>query len=113
MEYMTTYGWAILLIAIMITLLYFYITVPYTIAPNSCIFSIGANCNDMVFGTSPSHATEIGLFLSNSQPYPILNPSLTASINGKNYTFTNDCKPSYVLPGGEMICILPLPISSP
>ena len=112
MEYMTTYGWAILLIAIMITLLYFYVTVPYAIAPNSCIFFIGASCNDMVFGTSLSHATEIGLFLSNSQPYPILNPSLTASINGKNYTLANDCKPNYVLPGGEMICILPMPISS-
>ena len=112
MEYMTTYGWALLLIAVVAVLLYFYIAVPSTIVPSRCAFIIGASCNDMVFGTSSSHATEIGLFLSNNQPYALLNPTLIASINGKNYTFANDCKPGYIPAGGEMICILPLPISS-
>ncbi|MCW6161065.1 MAG: hypothetical protein LVQ97_02675, partial [Candidatus Micrarchaeales archaeon] len=112
MEYMTTYGWALLLIAVVAVLLYFYIAVPSTIVPPRCAFIIGASCNDMVFGTSPSHGTEIGLFLSNNQPYALLNPTLIANINGKNYTFANDCKPGYIPAGGEMICILPLPISS-
>jgi hypothetical protein len=112
MEYMTTYGWALLLIAVVAVLLYFYIAVPSTIVPSRCAFVIGASCNDMVFGTSPSHATEIGLFLSNNQPYALLNPTLIASINGRNYTFANDCKPGYIPAGGEIICILPLPISS-
>ncbi|MGC8478302.1 MAG: hypothetical protein ACP5NE_00005, partial [Candidatus Micrarchaeia archaeon] len=50
MEYLLTYGWAVLLIAIIASLLYLYMVVPHVIVPSSCSFSSGTYCNDLVVG---------------------------------------------------------------
>ena len=105
MEYLITYGWAILLVAIIVSLLYLYVVVPHIIVPSSCSFVSGAYCNDIVLGSNAiTHATKIGLFLTNTQPYPIANPVLYANINGANTT-QYLCKPSFIFPGGTIICI--------
>ena len=52
MEYLTTYGWAILIVAIVVAILYFYTSVPSNIVNNSCTFVSGAYCNDMIIGTN-------------------------------------------------------------
>ncbi|MEM0202168.1 MAG: hypothetical protein QXR73_03240, partial [Candidatus Micrarchaeaceae archaeon] len=109
MEYMITYSWAILIIAVAVALLYLYIVAPRIIVSSQCSFKVGAYCEDMVFGTNTTtHATEMALFLTNTQTYPLLNPHLYASINGKNTT-AYTCKPYYVLPGGSIICTVPIP----
>ncbi|MDE1833218.1 MAG: hypothetical protein KGH58_02250, partial [Candidatus Micrarchaeota archaeon] len=72
MEYLTTYGWAILIVGIVTAILYLYSTTPTTVVPTSCIFVTGAYCNAIVVGANPvTHATTVALFLTNSQPYPI------------------------------------------
>ncbi|MGC8647724.1 MAG: Ig-like domain-containing protein, partial [Candidatus Micrarchaeia archaeon] len=109
MEYLVTYGWAILLIAIVMVLLYLYVIVPKVVVPSSCTFISGAYCNDMVLGTNTtSHTTKIALFLTNTQPYPIANPVLYVKIN--NVTSNAACSPNFVLPGGSILCDVPVSI---
>ncbi|MEM0202310.1 MAG: hypothetical protein QXR73_03980, partial [Candidatus Micrarchaeaceae archaeon] len=106
-EYLITYGWAILLVAVAVSLLYLYVAVPKAIVPSTCNFVTGVVCQDMILGTNTTtHATEIGLFLINPQQYPIYNPKIYATINGKN-TSAIACKPSFILAGGSVICVLP------
>ncbi|MCL4372164.1 hypothetical protein M1373_02495 [Candidatus Marsarchaeota archaeon] len=107
-EYIVTYGWTILIIAIAISFLYLYIAVPHAIVPSSCSFLTGVTCDDMVLGTNATtHLTSIGVIMTNSRPYPILNPTFFASINGRNASAAT-CRPSFVLPGGSIICVLHL-----
>ena len=62
----------------------------------------------MVFGTNTTtHATVVGFFITNPNEYPILNPKIYANVNGKNTTAVS-CKPSFVLSGGSIICVLPV-----
>jgi len=108
MEYLTTYGWAILIVGIITSLLYLYATTPSTIVPASCIFVTGVHCNAMVIGVNPTtHATTVALFLTNSQPYPLANPYLFVQLNGANSTGIA-CSPNYALAAGSMVCVLPL-----
>jgi len=61
LEYLITYGWAILIIAVVISLLYLYVAVPKVIVPSTCSFLTGAVCQDMIFGTdTTTHATVVG-----------------------------------------------------
>jgi len=64
-EYLITYGWAILLAAISVSILYFFILVPSAIAPNTCSFAYGAYCQDMILGSN-SISSKIALFLTNT-----------------------------------------------
>jgi hypothetical protein len=110
MEYLMTYGWAVLLIAVISSLLYLYITVPHVIVPTTCNFISGAYCNDLVVGSNATtHVSMLAVFLTNTQSYPILNPKLSINVNGVN-TSAQACKPNYVLPGGAIICQVQLPV---
>ncbi|MGC8648261.1 MAG: hypothetical protein ACP5SJ_02060, partial [Candidatus Micrarchaeia archaeon] len=110
MEYLLTYGWAVLLIAIIASLLYLYMVVPHVIVPSSCSFFSGAYCNDLVVGTNATtHAAKLAVFLTNTQSYPILHPELFVNVNGVNSSVA-PCQPNYVLPGGAIICEVSLPI---
>ncbi|MDE1810834.1 MAG: hypothetical protein KGH66_02235 [Candidatus Micrarchaeota archaeon] len=112
MEYLTTYGWALLIVGIVTAILYLYSTTPTTIVPTTCVFVTGAYCNAIVVGAnSITHATTVALFLTNSQPYPIATPYLYAQLNGANTTQAK-CSPNYVVQAGSMICVLNLPIKS-
>jgi len=108
MEYLTTYGWAILVIVVLASLLYLYSSAPETAPPTTCTFISGVYCNAIVVGTNTvTKATTVGIFLSNSQPYPIANPRLFAKVSGQNTT-TVQCSPNYVISGGSLVCSLQL-----
>ncbi|MDE1848225.1 MAG: hypothetical protein KGH61_04745, partial [Candidatus Micrarchaeota archaeon] len=62
-EFVLTYGWAFLLAAIAIAALLFFVYAPGNIIPGSCQFSSGANCQDMIMGSS-SQFTKIAVLLS-------------------------------------------------
>ena len=42
LEYLITYGWAILIIAVVVSLLYFFVAVPSSVVPNSCCIPYAA-----------------------------------------------------------------------
>ncbi len=106
-EYLFTYVWAIVLAIIIAAILYFFIIAPSTIVPSSCSFSYGAYCQDMVLGSNTS-TSKVALFLTNTQQYPILNPQISVNISNIGLS-TGKCMPSFVLPGGAIICNVTLP----
>src|SRR5574337_881936 len=112
MEYLVTYGWAILIIAIVVSLLYLYVIVPSTVVPSSCSFVSGAYCNNIIVGTNlQTHVTKLAVFLTNTQQYPLANPALvvrTGSINSTPYA----CSPTFVLAGGSVVCTVTLPVQT-
>ncbi|MGC8662717.1 MAG: DUF2341 domain-containing protein, partial [Candidatus Micrarchaeia archaeon] len=113
-EYLVTYSWALLIIVIFIAVLYFFIFSPSVITPNSCSFSEGIYCRQMVL-SSNSATSKVILLLANSQQYPLLNPQI--SINASNLGYSSgQCKPGFVLPGGVIICNIsissPIPLST-
>ena len=95
-DFLVTYGWALLLIAIVLALLYSYITLPANIVPGSCNFYGSISCSDIQLS---AHA--LTLYVLNSQSFPMNGPSLYVSIGGQN-SVTSSCVPNFVLPGGEM-----------
>ncbi|MDE1856813.1 MAG: hypothetical protein KGH98_01875 [Candidatus Micrarchaeota archaeon] len=112
LEYLVTYGWALVIIAVAAVLLYAYINSPGQVTSSSCNFVQGAYCNDMVLGTNiTTHQTVVAFYLTNIQQYPIESPTIYANVNGTNST-GNACKPNFVLAGGSIICILNLPVTT-
>ncbi|MDE1856895.1 MAG: hypothetical protein KGH98_02300 [Candidatus Micrarchaeota archaeon] len=112
LEYLVTYGWALVIIAVAAVLLYAYINSPGQVTSSSCNFVQGAYCNDMVLGTNiTTHQTVVAFYLTNIQEYPIESPTIYSNVNGTNST-GNACKPNFVLAGGSIICILNLPITT-
>lgn len=106
-EYLATYGWALLIITVAVSLLYILILAPSISAPVLCTFNSGATCHDIVLGSN-SVAAVTALVISNSQPYPISNPTFVINSNGQG-NVTGTCSPSFVLPGGSMVCSATLP----
>ena len=100
-EYLLTYGWALLVIAIIASLLYLFITSPPSITPSSCAFSASVYCQDIIF-SSNSVSSSVALFLTNTQPYAVIAPQIKANFSSGQVTGT--CRPYFVLPGGDIIC---------
>ncbi|MEM4099008.1 MAG: hypothetical protein QXW57_04595 [Candidatus Micrarchaeaceae archaeon] len=101
-EYLIIYSVAILLIAILAAMFYFFVIAPSSILPNSCSFSYGATCSSLIFGSN-STASSVAVFLTNPQEYPIIDPVLflNSTYIGSS---TTACKPNFVLPGGAILC---------
>ncbi len=107
-DFITTYGWALLLIIAFVSFLYLFILVPSSITPASCSMVVPINCRDVIVATNTSAlSTNIIILLSNSQVYPIVNPSVFINIKGVNTTPTG-CNPYFVSPGGDIICTVPI-----
>ncbi|MGC9011320.1 MAG: Ig-like domain-containing protein, partial [Candidatus Micrarchaeia archaeon] len=109
-EYLITYVWAIALAIIIVTILYSFLISPSIILPSSCSFSYGAYCQDMVLGSNAS-TSKVALLLTNTQQYPILNPQVSINISNIGLS-TGKCTPSFVLPGGAIICNVTLPMKA-
>ncbi|MEM3215419.1 MAG: hypothetical protein QXS17_00660, partial [Candidatus Micrarchaeaceae archaeon] len=106
MEYLLTYSWAILIIAIILSILLYFVLAPSLIAPSACTFVSGAYCKGMVFASNTT-GTKVGMFLTNLQSYPVLSPGISLNISGVSYA--GACEPNFVLPGGAIICNVTLP----
>ncbi|MDE1846046.1 MAG: hypothetical protein KGH53_02090 [Candidatus Micrarchaeota archaeon] len=101
-EYILTYGWAFLIAAIVTASLYLFVFAPSTITQSSCSFYSGPYCQDIVLGSSNT-LSKIALLLTNTNPFPILNPLLNVNLTGYNPIIAS-CRPNFVYPGGAIIC---------
>ena len=101
-EYLITYGWALLIITLVVVLLYAFVLMPSTSAPMVCMFNSGVSCNDAILGSGNTGSSAV-MLISNSQPYPIANPLFIINTQGQG-NITGTCSPNFVLPGGSMIC---------
>ncbi len=113
LEYISVYGWSLLIVAGVLAFLLIYVNLPTTISPSSCRFSDGFYCNAVVLSTNTIAGNMVVMMaITNKQQYAIVNPELIIHVNNKNYTNTNSCFPNYVVSGGSIICNLTLPINA-
>ncbi len=103
-DFLTTYGFAILIIAIVLSLILYYMSGVQSSIPSTCTISFGAYCNELLAGTTPSGASGIAFVFTNEQKYPIANPSIEVNVSGYGLSGTASCNTDYVLPGGIIIC---------
>ncbi len=103
-EYLVTYGWALLVLGLVLVILFYFTSVPSKVVPNTCQFTTGAFCEDIVLGSvATTHATVVAFIATNLRKYPVMNPTLTTVQNGVNSTPVA-CSPDFVLPGGAIFC---------
>ncbi|MDE1855953.1 MAG: hypothetical protein KGH49_01825, partial [Candidatus Micrarchaeota archaeon] len=101
-EFVLTYSWAIVIAALVIAALYFFVFAPSTLTPNSCSFSSGPYCQDLILGSGAS-LSKLAMLLTNTNPYPIYKPHLTVNITGYPL-IQGTCSPTLTNPGGAVIC---------
>jgi hypothetical protein len=105
LEYFSTYGWALLLIAIVGVVIFAYSSTYYNIVPSTCSMQSGAACSDVVIGANSITGNVVASILFiNKEQYPLAKPEVFFNINGTNTTATY-CQPGFVLPGGAIVCI--------
>lgn len=106
-DFLVTYGWALLMISVLLALLFSYTTIPPNIAPGACNFYSSMSCSDIQLSTNA-----LTMYIVNSQSFPVSSPTMYVSINSQN-SITATCIPNFVLPGGEITCtISPLPVKA-
>lgn len=110
LEFIVSYGWAILIIAIAAVGISFFLSAPARIPPNTCqTTSAGAYCNAVsIESNAVTHSTQIVLDLINSQGFEVVNPYAYVSINSTSNSPIVDCIPGNVLQGGTIICVIPV-----
>lgn len=106
LEYLITYGWAILLVAIIVGVFYYFVVLPFSIVPTICSVASGLKCDDVVVGSSGGSANVV-LLLTNTQPFAIQNITASIGISGRNTTAR--CLTGYASPGGSVICVVKVP----
>lgn len=111
-EYLTTYGWAFLIIAIMIGGLVLFVYLPANAIPARCSFIYAITCQGISVNTN-SIATAVNIYLVNAQQYD-LSGSPIATVNISAYGTANAiCSPANVIAGGVILCSITMPKSIP
>ena len=108
-EFITTYGWAILILAVVLAMLYYFVGIPSTAAPSQCKFLYGTNCQGAI-ATSSGGTTKLTMVITNSQKYPILYPMIKLATDSYG-NVSAACLPdnSLIQPGSEIICNMTIP----
>ena len=115
-EYLATYGWALLIATVALELIYFYLISPNIIAPQSCSFDIGVSCLDIIAVSNSASTSMISIEITNTQEYPIAGAKIFANINGTNSSSvacTQTSLPGNVItPGNMTSCYIIIPATS-
>lgn len=107
-EYLLVYGIAFLVILIAAGFLYTLYQSPGSKVPNTCTFSAGVTCSDIIIATNTMTGnTQIIALFNNAGDTYIQAPNAITNLNGVNSSaFT--CLPSYVRSGGSILCVMNL-----
>ncbi|MDE1860113.1 MAG: hypothetical protein KGH72_00150 [Candidatus Micrarchaeota archaeon] len=102
MEFLVTYGWALIIVGIMVAFMFQYITAQSSFASRQCQFAYGVTCNG-AFAYSNAMFTNVSVKLNNSQSYLVLNPNINVSI--MNYgNYSGGCRPAAAAEGNGITC---------
>lgn len=108
MEYMATYGWALIVIALVAGAAYYFLLIPNSTAASQCVISSGLHCDDVAVSGYGSSGGSVALLLTNTQQYPIMDPSVNLSIGGTNTSAS--CMTAYAVAGGSVVCTVSTPV---
>ena len=113
LEYLIVYGIAFLIIVVAVAFLFGIFKSPSSRIPNTCTFSGGVTCTDLVLASNNINGKiSVMVLLSNAGDKPILSPRMKVGINGVNTSFSN-CLPGYVKAGGAIVCIINVSTGKP
>ncbi len=101
-EFMTTYGFALIVIALVIALVFLFTSTTQNAVPTTCTFSYGTYCNDLVLASNSVGSHAVFLF-TNTQQYALVNPQMSINSSSTGVA-TGTCEPKYVPAGGAIIC---------
>ena len=101
-EFLTTYGWAILILMIVLAFAFYLLSSQASITSTICTINSGFKCTEFLVESNTISSTVL-FFLNNIQQYPVKGTTVTANISSIG-TVTAKCIPNFVLPGGDMLC---------
>ena len=102
-EFLTTYGFLFLILAIVFSVLFFVAKAPTTSIQTSCTAFAGPTCNFAdLYSNANSGYSVLTAVLANSQPVPINITGFSVIINSN--TFTGNCTPTFLYPGQLATC---------
>ncbi len=103
-DFLTTYGFVFLIIAIAISVLYIYVTFPKTIVPAQCTFYGGFTCIDSLYSSLPGGKAQLIVYATDTQP-GIINTTSFNAIVGTATSSEGYCLPRYASNGQTMLCV--------
>lgn len=103
-EFLTTYSFVFLIIAIALFILLIYASIPKAILPAQCTFYGGFNCLDIAYFNTGSGGSELVILASDKQIGTVNITSFNATMD--NIPSTGGyCTPATVIPGQNFYCI--------
>lgn len=106
-EFISVYGFAILLIAIFVGVTAIFISLPKSVIPAQCQFYDGFSCSDTIYtavAPGAGYQSQILVVAVDSQPGVLHISSFNANLNFGN-SISGNCFPSTVLDGETTYCI--------
>ncbi|MDE1851934.1 MAG: hypothetical protein KGH69_04585 [Candidatus Micrarchaeota archaeon] len=103
-DFFVTYGWAIVVIAIAMGFMYYFVALPSASTPSHCVFSYFVSCKAMLVGSNSTN-TIFSILVVNSQTFPIVG----ANVVFRTDTFGNvindkPCIPVNAYSGNIILC---------
>ena len=94
MEFLMTYGWAMLIIIVMIgAITYFGVTNPKKLVPDTCVFASGLNCKEFIItsnDTSNTMYVKADVINNLGRSFSILSLSMTSGRDAANASSCTD-----------------------
>jgi len=111
-EFLTTYAWAFLIIALFISVIVILATIknPQEYSPSSCYITPELFCTGSVFSTNYSSST-FAIMFKNNMGVPLSFPQNSFFVYSPslNYSYAGTCNPSYLPKDGIETCIAKIP----
>ena len=108
-EFVSTYAFVFLVVAVIIVLLYLFSSIPTKTLPFQCTAFSGFSCTDVVYTTMGANS-QLTVSLTDAQPGVVNISAFNARINGVSVIGT--CTPRTLLPGNPVTCTALFPISA-
>ncbi|MEM0149880.1 MAG: hypothetical protein QXW10_03230, partial [Candidatus Micrarchaeaceae archaeon] len=102
-EFLSTYGFAILVIAIALMLLFMFFSLPKNILPSTCNFYSGFNCADAVYANT-STGSELIIAATDMMPGVVNTSSFSVYLSYVNST-SGYCAPTFAIAGQQIYCV--------
>ena len=106
LEFLSTYAFVFLLLAIVISLLFIFASLPRSLLPSQCTFYSGFTCMQAIYtiNVTAGHGAELFIVAEDTQPGIVNVSSFSAYLNFHTSN-AGSCEPSVVTAGQKIYCI--------
>ncbi len=106
LEFLSTYAFVFLMLAIVISLLFVFASLPRSLLPSQCTFYSGFTCMQAIYtiNTTAGHGAELFVVAEDTQPGTVNVSSFSAYLNFHTSN-AGSCEPSVATAGQKIYCI--------